>query len=34
MIVTIVPYRRFGFVDPPPQPTPYARCDVWMAKPL
>lgn len=27
-------YRRFGFVDLPPQPTPYARCDVWMEKPL
>lgn len=25
-------YRRFGFVDLPPQPTPYARCDVWMEK--
>ena len=25
-------YRRFGFVDLPPQPTPYARCDVWMDK--
>lgn len=27
-------YRRFGFVDLPPQPTPYARCDVWMEKPF
>ncbi len=27
-------YRRFGFVDLPPQPTPYARCDVWMEKRL
>ena len=27
-------YRRFGFVDLPPQPTPYARCNVWMEKPL
>ncbi len=25
-------YRRFGFVDLPPRPTPYARCDVWMEK--
>ena len=27
-------YRRFGFVDLPPQPTPYARCNVWMDKRL
>lgn len=27
-------YRRFGFLDLPPQPTPYARCDVWMEKRL
>lgn len=27
-------YRRFGFVDHPAQPTPYARCNVWMEKPL
>lgn len=27
-------YRRFGFVDLPPQPTPYARCNVWMEKRL
>ena len=27
-------YRRFGFIDLPPQPTPYARCNVWMEKPL
>jgi putative acetyltransferase len=27
-------YRRFGFIDLPAQPTPYARCNVWMAKPL
>lgn len=27
-------YRRFGFGDLPPQPTPYARCDVWMEKRL
>jgi putative acetyltransferase len=27
-------YRRFGFVDLPAQPTPYARCNVWMEKPL
>lgn len=27
-------YRRFGFLDLPPQPTPYARCNVWMEKPL
>lgn len=23
-------YRRFGFVDLPPQPSPYVRCNVWM----
>lgn len=23
-------YRSAGFVDLPPQDTPYARCDVWM----
>ncbi|MBU2380360.1 MAG: GNAT family N-acetyltransferase [Alphaproteobacteria bacterium] len=27
-------YHRFGFVDLPAQPTPYARCNVWMEKPL
>ena len=27
-------YGRFGFVDLPPQPTPYARCNVWMEKRL
>ncbi len=27
-------YRRFGFLDLPAQPTPYARCNVWMEKPL
>ncbi|WP_339915311.1 GNAT family N-acetyltransferase [uncultured Brevundimonas sp.] len=27
-------YRRFGFVDVPPRPSPYARCDVWMEKRL
>ncbi|MBU1540279.1 MAG: GNAT family N-acetyltransferase [Alphaproteobacteria bacterium] len=27
-------YRRFGFIDLPPQPTPYARCNVWMEKRL
>ena len=27
-------YARFGFVALPPQPTPYARCDVWMEKQL
>lgn len=27
-------YRRFGFVDLPAQPSPYARCNVWMEKPL
>ncbi|WGM30845.1 GNAT family N-acetyltransferase [Brevundimonas sp. NIBR11] len=27
-------YHRFGFVDLPPQPTPYARCNVWMEKRL
>ena len=25
-------YRGFGFVDLPAQPTPYARCNVWMEK--
>ena len=33
-IHAIALYRRFGFVDLPPQPTPYARCNVWMAKRL
>ncbi|MFC5345175.1 GNAT family N-acetyltransferase [Brevundimonas staleyi] len=27
-------YERVGFVHLPPQPTPYARCNVWMEKPL
>ena len=27
-------YRRFGFVDLPAQPTPYARCNLWMEKRL
>ena len=27
-------YDRFGFVHMPAQPTPYARCNVWMEKPL
>lgn len=27
-------YARFGFVNLPPQPTPYARADVWMEKRL
>lgn len=27
-------YRRFGFADLPPRPTPYARCNVWMEKRL
>lgn len=27
-------YRRFGFIDVPPQPTPYVRCNVWMEKRL
>lgn len=27
-------YRRFGFVDLPARPTPYARCNVWMEKRL
>lgn len=27
-------YLRFGFVDLPAQPTPYARCNVWMEKRL
>lgn len=25
-------YRGFGFIDLPAQPTPYARCNVWMEK--
>ena len=25
-------YRRFGFTDLPAQPSPYARCNVWMEK--
>jgi ribosomal protein S18 acetylase RimI-like enzyme len=27
-------YLRFGFVDLPPRPSPYVRCDIWMEKPL
>ncbi len=27
-------YGRYGFADLPPQPTPYARCNVWMEKRL
>jgi len=27
-------YRSFGFIDLPPQPSPYARADVWMEKRL
>lgn len=27
-------YHRFGFDDLTAQPTPYARCNVWMEKPL
>jgi ribosomal protein S18 acetylase RimI-like enzyme len=27
-------YSRFGFVDLPPRPTPYARCNCWMEKRL
>ena len=27
-------YLRFGFVHMPAQPTPYARCNVWMEKRL
>ncbi|RZJ24511.1 MAG: N-acetyltransferase [Brevundimonas sp.] len=27
-------YRRFGFTDLPPRPSPYARADVWMEKRL
>ena len=34
MARAIALYRRFGFVDLPAQPTPYARCNVWMEKPL
>ncbi len=25
-------YRSAGFVDIPPQPSPYARCNVWMER--
>lgn len=25
-------YRRFGFTDLPPRPSPYARADTWMEK--
>jgi putative acetyltransferase len=25
-------YRRFGFLDLPPQPSPYVRADVWMER--
>ncbi len=25
-------YHRFGFIDLPPRPSPYARADVWMEK--
>jgi putative acetyltransferase len=27
-------YRKMGFKDLPPQDTAYARCDVWMERPL
>jgi len=27
-------YRRFGFIDLPARPSPYARCNVWMEKRL
>lgn len=27
-------YRRYGFVDLPPAPSPYVRADVWMEKRL
>jgi len=27
-------YRRFGFVDLPPRPSPYVRCTVWMERRL
>jgi putative acetyltransferase len=27
-------YLAMGFKDLPPQDTPYARCDVWMERPL
>lgn len=27
-------YRTMGFRDMPAQPTPYARCNVWMERPL
>jgi len=27
-------YRAMGFVDLPARDTPYARCDVWMERPL
>ena len=29
-LLALALYRSFGFVDLPAQPTPYARCDVWM----
>ena len=34
LVPAIALYHRFGFVDLPPQPTPYARADVWMEKRL
>ncbi len=33
-IHAIALYRRFGFTDLPPRPSPYARADVWMEKRL
>lgn len=33
-IHAIALYGRFGFSHLPPQPTPYARADVWMEKRL
>lgn len=34
LVPAIALYHRFGFVNLPPQPTPYARADVWMEKRL
>lgn len=33
-IHAIALYKRFGFINLPAQPTPYARCNVWMEKRL
>ena len=34
LVPAIALYHRFGFVNLPPQPTPYERADVWMEKRL